>query len=253
MLTGHIREMQKTDPRRVRIVYEKPRWHEMWFNNPRIAHPKEEGDFQIYKPRDNYLRPYCVEKSPRQWTWKAYGPPRGELYFTPEEEAFGRRHAGRVIIEPLLKPGASPNKQWAPWKWANVSTRLKSSGFKVTQIGMSGPNTPLPGTEYIQTRTMRLAAAVIKHARLVVVPEGGLHHVAEAVGCPAVVIFGGYIAPSVTGYSDQVNIFPPSEQWPLGCGMRVKCRHCDDAMDSITIDQVADAALGLLKCEPSTV
>lgn len=238
MLTGHARLLQENDPRKVRFVYERGRWHESWEHNPRIARPNEKGDFQEYRPRQNYLRPYMVEKTDRRWTWKPYRPPRGELYFTREEEEFGKQHAGLVLIEPRLKPGASPNKQWG--RWTELVALLKAAGLRVGQMG---PNAAmaLSGVEFVTTRTMRLAAAVMANARAAVLPEGGLHHVAAAVGTPAVVIFGGYISPMVTGYDGQVSLYVEDPKFPLGCGSRLPCPHCQRAMASITPERVMES------------
>ena len=36
MVTGLAREAQLRDPRKVRVVYDRPRYHEAWKHNPRI-------------------------------------------------------------------------------------------------------------------------------------------------------------------------------------------------------------------------
>lgn len=238
MVTGHVREQQRTDPRKVRIVYERPRWSTAWDHNPRIAAKGEAGDFQEYVARHDYLRPYIAAKSGEQWTWRAYpggwggGPPVGELYFTDTERAFAAPYAGRVILEPRLKPGASPNKDWGWARWDELATLLRARRIPYTQLGpIDSPL--LKGAEWIETNSMRYAAAVMAVARAAVLPEGGLHHVAAAVGTPAVVLFGGYIAPAVTGYAAHRNLFVHTSAHPLGCGMRVACRHCRDAMAEI--------------------
>lgn len=237
LVTGQARVLQEKDPRKVKIIYEKPRWHEAWFNNPRIAQPDEKGDFQELRPRNNYLRPYMVAKSNDRWTWKAWGPPKGELYFKDAELKTGEKYPDRIILEPHLKPGASPNKQW-PWdRWQTLAKMLCQDGFKVAQMGESQKKA-LEGAEFIWTRSMRLAATVVAKAKAVIVPEGALHHVAAVVNVPAVVLFGGYISPAVTGYEGQASLFEHTPEHPLGCGWRVHCQHCVDAMAKITPERV---------------
>ena len=51
---------------------------------------------------------------------------------------------------------------------------------------------------------------------------------------PAVVLFGGYISPDVTGYDRHANLFTGGE----ACGRRTVCDHCRDAMNRITPDLV---------------
>jgi hypothetical protein len=232
MVTGHVREMQRKDPRKVRVVYERPRWHEAWENNPRIALVEEKGDFQVYEPRQGYLRPYMTEKTESRWHWKPYRPPRGELYFSAEEKRFGEKHAGQIIIEPRIKPGASPNKDWGQARWKELVRLATERGLKLAQVGPHGKYR-LPGVSLIVTSTMRLAAAVLAQARAAVLPEGGLHHVCAAVGTSAVVIFGGFISPEVTGYEEQTSLYERDEKYRYGLrpARAVHALRCGDGGD----------------------
>lgn len=245
MLTGQAKLMQRRDPRRVRIEYGSPRWHEAWNNNPRLAAMDERGDFQVLEGRPAGLRAYIQAKKTGRWIWRRHQPEPGELYFNAEEAAFGARYAGRLVIEPTLKPGASPNKQWGWENWQSLADQLQARGLMPTQLGPVG--TPrLEGVEFIQTGSMRLAAAVLSTAHVAVLPEGGMHHVAAAVGTPAVVIFGGYISPEVTGYAAHRNLFTPHREHPIGCGFRTACPHCARAMAAITPAHVMHALESLL-------
>jgi ADP-heptose:LPS heptosyltransferase len=246
MVTGECRRLQERDPRQVRIVYEKSKWFAIWDHNPRIARREAKGDFQEYRPREGYRRPYIAEKSDTKWTWKAYGPPAGEIYFTEQELDFGQQHAGKVILEPSIKPGASPNKQWGREKWISLAKRLEANGFRTTLLGPIRPERLLENQEYIQTVNARLAAAVIAFSRALIIPDGGLHHVAAAVGMPAVVICGGFASPRVAGYEMHTNFFDGDD---LGCGLRTPCNHCREAMNLITVDRVFDAAMKHLSAD----
>jgi ADP-heptose:LPS heptosyltransferase len=240
MVTGMVREAQARDPRKVLIMYEKgkPRWCALWDNNPRIARHGQLGDFQTLRPRSDYLRPYCSEKTPERWTWKPCRPPIGEIYFRAHEQEFGNLNAGRIVFAHTLKHGASPNKRWHGW---DRLARMMARHGDLVQMGTQ-ESEPLAGVRFVQT-TIRQAAAVVARARLVICSEGAMHHIAAAVGTPAVVIFGGYISPEVTGYDGQVSFFRGGG---LGCGMRVPCEHCAAAMESITPEEVYEAAVRLL-------
>lgn len=186
-------------------------------------------------------------KHAQQWIWKAWGPPEGELYFTAEELSFAERYRDRIIVEPHIKPGAPVNKDWGWERWV-LLTRMISRKYqtRVTQLGPPGTR-PLPGVELVHTPRMRLAAAILARAKAAVLPEGAMHHVCAATKTPAVVIFGGFIAPAVTGYAEHRSLFAASRQWPLGCGYRVPCDHCRDAMKSITPEQVLGELEALLE------
>lgn len=239
MVTGQARVMQQTDPRKVLISYEKPRWHDVWNGNPRIARPEERGDFQILHPRIGYLRPYIRTKTRQRWFWRAYTPPVGEIYFTEEEIAFGDKYADRIIFEPHIKIGASPNKQWGWMRWSKLAWLAERKGIKFAQLGM--PGTPeLPSAEFIETGNFRLAAAVLARARVAVLHEGAMHHACAALGTKAVVIFGGFISPAVTGYATQTNFYT-GEGDGLGCGNRTECLHCKLAMGAVRPDVVFTA------------
>lgn len=240
LVTGHVREMQLRDPRKVKIIYEKPRWSEVWDYNPRIAGRDEKGDFQEYRPRINGLRPYCSSKSPERWTWKEYKAPIGELYFEHSERNFASLHAGKVVIGPHVKRQASPNKQWSLDRWGELVVLLTKKGIQPVQLGPPGSRR-VSGVELIETQSFRLAAAVLSRARAAILTEGALHHAAAVLNIPSVVIYGGFISPKQTGYDSQVNIFTGGEP----CGWRIPCKHCAEAMEKITPELVLESFLGL--------
>jgi ADP-heptose:LPS heptosyltransferase len=226
----------------VRLDYGKRLWNEVFENNPRIARYNEGGDFQIYRPRPDGLRPYCKQKTERQWTWQEYKPPVGELYFDPHEKGFSEAFNPMVILEPHIKKSASPNKQW-PWgSWQALVWKLNAFGLKCFQLGPKGTSR-LAGVRFIETESFRKACAVLSRAKLAILTEGGLAHGAAAVGLRSVVVMGAYISPRVIGYDQNINLFVGDD---LGCGMRVPCRHCISAMNKITPDMVFEEAKKLL-------
>lgn len=252
MLSGQARVAQLTDSRKCMPTYQGvPRWSqwgEIWRGNPRIAAPGEVGDFQQIVARDmENRRPYHTGKTAEQWSYNLdFRPEPGEIYLTDEEKEFGAKYAGRIIIEPTIKPGASPNKEWGWIRWSKLVWLLAQKGIHVAQVGPHG--TPeLMGAEFIETKSFRLAAAVLSRAVAVVLPEGGLHHAAAAFGIPGVVIFGGYIPVELTGYPMHRNIGASLED---ACGMRVPCDHCKAWMDRIKPEDVAKSLIGVLKWPP---
>lgn len=238
MAAGQARAKQAADPlgRRVRILdrNKQPRWHPAWEGNTGIVRPGECGDF-LYVLNGPGCRPYIAEKYPDRYKWLNSESVPGRLYFSKAELEYAKPYAPVVVIEPNLKPLASPNKDWGWQRWTAFAEIARRKSIGLVQLGPAGTKT-LPGVGWIETPTMRHACAVLANARAYVGHEGGLHHSAAAVGIPAVVIFGGFISPRQTGYAAHRNLFTGGKP----CGMRVHCEHCARAMAEITPEDVVN-------------
>lgn len=254
MAAGEAEVLVTGTDKRTAIIDERPdrqrhRWHPIWERNPHIARPGESFDFEYVSHPGH--RPYIQGKTMRQWTWVPYRPLPGKLFFSPQELAYSEYGKGGVVIQPVVKAGASPNKQWRLEEWQALIERMPR--VRWVQVG-DGTEPRLAGVTFIRTPGFREAAAVLSGARAAVLLEGGLHHAAAAVNTPAVVVFGGFISPEVTGYAMQRNIFVPNADTnrPLGCGMRIPCSHCFRAMLSIKASRVATELEELLCTEIPT-
>ena len=246
IVSGQVRAITDRDASAKVVVRDRNgavRKHDMWKNHPSIL---QEPNSKFTGPIHSIvngpgIRPYIADKTPRRWVWKEMTCNRGQIFFSPEEEAFAARHSPMVVVEPNNKQRASPNKSWGWVKWNKLCWILKEKGILCVQLGE--PDTKLlDGVHLIETRSFREACAVLGRARAAVLPEGGLHHAAAALGVPSVVIFGGYISPKQTGYASQTNLF--TGETP--CGMRIQCPHCAKAMAQITPERVAEELLKLL-------
>ena len=187
------------------------------------------------------VRPYIAGKTAERWTWRLYIPEPAEIVFTPDELAFAKPFAGSILIEPNVKDIGHTNKDWGRERWGALLRPLRDMGIVPLQCGPSGSR--WLGVRHVVTPTFRHAMAVLSVCKAAILPEGGLHHAAAAVGTPAVVIFGGFIGPDVTGYSQHRNLFTGGK----ACGMRTNCAHCKDAMAKITPTRVIDELKGILK------
>lgn len=209
------------------------RWHEIWEGNPNIVLPG--GHYDVTHANGGGNRPYIQDKGMRAWTWKPYTPEPGAIYLTDAERAWAEGYAGHVLVNPTIKAGASPNKLWPLARWIE----LVSANPHIPWLQVGAPSDPRVCKKFVATPTFRHAVAVLAVARAAVLHEGGLHHAAAAVGTRSVVIYGGFISPKCTGYNTHANLFADSDKYPLGCGMRVGCFHCESAMKSITTRHVA--------------
>lgn len=242
MVTAQVKRMARESPnirvavRDIRLEDGWHRWHSLWSGNPHIVAPGREYDAVLDNGPGN--RPYISGKTMRQWFWNEYEQEPGELYLTAQELSLARKTAGRIIVQPFVKASASPNKRWPMEDWQALIA--KKPRWPWLQIG-DGREPRLGGVEFLVTKDFREACGALSGARLLVSQEGGVHHAAAALGVNAVVIFGGFISPRVTGYKAHTNLFVESEQFPLGCGARVPCFHCHKAMHAIRPHHVIEA------------
>lgn len=248
MAAGQARALHAQTGRRVIIRDRKGaiREHEIWLHNPYIVRRADRPFKPVEMVNGPSVRPYIASKNIDKWTWREWACPVGEIFFSADERSFGEQNAGllsrAVVIEPNVKQKASPNKDWGRERWMALASLLRSAGMQPVQLGPVGTQV-IAGARLVETPNFRLACAVLSRARAAVLPEGGLHHAAAALNVPSVVIFGAYIAPSVTGYKRQRNLFTGSG---AGCGMRIPCQCCVEAMARITPALVMEEVRQLL-------
>lgn len=243
LITGFARNLYLATKIPVSILNRRSavRRHDAWLNNPYITMEQRTNTFLFHFSGH---RPYIQHKLEQQWIFKEIELPLPDLFFSPEEENFGRLYNNRVIIEPTLKPGASPNKQYPMNYWWDVVDELLSKNYRVAQVGAWPKESFRSDVEMIHTRDIRLASAIIKHSIAYIGHEGGLHHSSAAVRTPAVVIMGGFVGPKQTGYDLKTHRYLTGNSAP--CGYKVPCKHCQSAMLSITPDIVIKSFLEVI-------
>lgn len=210
----------------------KPQWFDVWDGLPYILRRPTPGCEIIVSGGGQ--RDYIEAKTPEKWVWKRYSPHPAAIAFTPAELAFAAPHAGRVMIEPHGKAVGHSNKVYPYLRWLEVVRSMPETQF--VQCGAGDlPWIMEPNVKHVVTPSFRHAAAVLAGSRALVSGEGGLMHAAAAVGVQAVVYFGAFISPEVTGYARNANLFAGTG---LGCGMRTNCPHCRKAADRISPEEI---------------
>ena len=236
MVTGEARRRQEAgDPRPVAVLdrHGTPRRHPLWAGNPRIATPEAVArglDVQTIVNGPG-CRPYIDygRTTATCWAYTDWRAAPGELY-----DIERRKPQDYVIVEPHIKAKASPNKDWGWERWQALVGRLD-----LDWVQLGPPSTRLlDGVRHIETATFLAACRALTGARAAVLPEGGPHHAAAALGVSGVVIFGAMTSPANTGYDLHVNLYEPADG-ASPCGMRVPCEHCARAMARIEPETVA--------------
>jgi len=241
MATAHARREYKGNKIAIGTVDRRWYWSPIFDNNPIIATPTEiRGRTKVdWIVNASGCRPYInydvmekpIKTAPRFY-YNEIGPlDPGEIYFTNDEKP--QILTGRyIVIEPNIKENSvSPNKQWGIDKFQSVVNALPHVRFVQPKYGMP----ILDSVEPIETKSFRDACRLIRDSIGYLGNEGGLHHAAAAVCTPAIVIFGGYHSPKVTGYAEHINL-------SIGdpCGIRAPCEHCKEVMESITVEMVCE-------------
>ena len=217
-------------------------WSEEIFrHNPNVARPGSEGTADLvwvdyYKGHRKYN---SLDARRERWVWNyEFKASPGEIFFNSDEIAFYQT-AGKdfILVEPNVPwhKSVAPNKDWGLKNYQAVVDLLLREGHEVVQTKHGRDQ--LKGVRSVSTPTFRHALAIMSQAKTVLVPEGGLHHGAAAVGVPAVVLFGGFIPPEVTGYSWHANLTGGAK----ACGSLGQCLHCKNAMRNISVEEVYQA------------
>ena len=170
---------------------------------------------------------------------------RPYLALDDSEAAAGAWAKGCVVVQssglgaryPLLL------KEWYPERFNAVVDALRGQ-YEFIQIG-SASDPPLAHARDLRGKsTIRGSAAILHHARLYIGLEGFLMHLARAIDCPSVIIYGGHTGPWQTGYICNKNLYSDLSCAPCGRGTCDIGRKC---MAEIQPEDVVVAVHDLLR------
>ena len=171
------------------------------FTRPEYA-PIEEGDRRKVPPR-HIIAGMCGRAG-------ITGPIdiRPYLELNEEEKPAAAWASGQIVIQSNGMAARHPmlNKQWYPGRFQDVVDALAGE-VDFIQVG-SAADPPLRHVNDLRGTTgIRETAAILHHARLYVGTVGFLMHLARAVECPGVIVFGGREAPWQSGYVCNINLY----------------------------------------------
>ncbi len=172
------------------------------------------------------IRPYLLlseqEKSPAAW---AHG------HIVIQSSGMAARHPMR-------------NKEWYPERVQNVVDAL-AGDVEFIQLGSKSDPALQHAKDLRGATNIRETAAILSHARLYVGTVGFLMHVARAVECPSVIIFGGREAPWQSGYVCNTNLYTAVPCAP--CWRANTCEFDRECMREISVADVVSAIRQMMK------
>jgi hypothetical protein len=166
-----------------------------------------------------------------------------ELIESEKAEAAWAR--GKVVIQSSGLAAQVPmrNKEWYPDRFQAVVNALHRE-FVFIQIGAS-VDPPLQNvTDLRGSTTIRQSAAILYQSRLYIGNEGFLMHLARAVECPSVIVFGGRVKPRQIGYLCNANVYSSPPCSP--CWRSNKCDFDRRCMAEISPQDVIEAVRAML-------
>lgn len=230
---------QTGKPVRIECALGTVRHHLIWEGNP--AYSKTAS--QAIVDGGGY-RPYIESWKGRKANFNLdYAARAGKIYIPESARASAPQlKPPYAIVAPFLKSGASPNKDWGAARWEQV---IRNFPVPVYQLCPDAKTQAIPGAVAVQTPDLYSALVCIEGAAVVMAAEGGTHHMAASLGVPAVVVFGSFVPPQVTGYEFHHNIAVDTEHGY--CGNWEPCTACAESLAEITPAQVRRAALLILE------
>ncbi len=169
---------------------------------------------------------------------------RPYLNLAPTERRAGQRVQRQIAIHSTALTAALPYhaKEWGPPRLTAVAQAL-GADFNLVQIGTAGDPALPVALDLRGKTTLREAAAVLAGSLCFVGLEGFLAHLARAVECPSVIVFGGRASPETFGYPANTNLYAQVDCSP--CGLREGCTFGMKCMSAITPEMVIAAVRDL--------
>jgi hypothetical protein len=166
---------------------------------------------------------------------------RPYLFLTQKEFAAGKIGVQQVVMQSSDLAATVPmrNKEWYPERFQEVCAELRAD-VQVIQLGAIGDPKLEGATDLRGQTTAREAAAILANSLVFVGLPGFLMHLARAVDCRSVIIYGGHEKPAQTGYVANKNLYTGVRCAP--CWLRNPCDFNRKCMDQIRPAQVVAAA-----------
>ena len=166
---------------------------------------------------------------------------RPYLFLSQKEFAAGKISAQQVVMQSSDRTATLPmrNREWYPDRFQEVCAELRAD-VQVIQLGAASDPKLEGATDLRGQTTTRETAAILANSLVFVGLSGFLMHLARAVDCRSVIVYGGHEKPAQTGYVANKNLYTGVRCAP--CWLRNPCDFDRKCMDQIHPPQVITAA-----------
>lgn len=167
---------------------------------------------------------------------------RPYLYLSSAEKTTGRIVPNQIAIQTSGLGARYPmkNKEWYAERFQQVVDSLRSK-FDFVQVGAAS-DPLMSGVHDLRGKTsIRETAVILSQSILMIGLVGGLMHLARAVDCRAVIIYGGRELSSQSGYICNENLASTMPCSP--CWLRNDCEYERECMRMIDADAVLKAVI----------
>lgn len=157
-----------------------------------------------------------------------------------KEKQFGKFSKNQITICTSSNATIIPmkNKEWYTARYQQIVNTLKTK-YQFIQIGVADDE-PLENVIDMRGKTtIRETASILFQSKLLVSHVGFLMHLARAVDCGSVIIYGGREHPNQSGYSCNSNIYQKEDCSP--CWQHNRCDFDKMCMDKISVEAVIKA------------
>lgn len=170
---------------------------------------------------------------------------RPYLYLSDAERRAGRVAPRQIALQSSALGASTPlaNKEWYVERMQAVVDGLRDR-YTFVQIGVATDPKLKNVIDVAGKTNVRQAAAILSESRAFVGLASGLMHVARAVDCPSVIVYGGRERPEISGYvcNDNLTRNPPCSP----CWKRNRCEYDRVCMATISADDVVRSVDRLL-------
>jgi hypothetical protein len=166
---------------------------------------------------------------------------RSYITLLAAEKKAGRRFAKQAVIQSSGRAagrGLITNKNWFPDRYQAVSDQIADS-MPMIQLG-EDTDPPIRGAlDWRGKTSLRESAAILACSEVFIGQVGFLMHLARAVDCRSVIVYGGREDPFVSGYRVNENVVGRTICSP--CWQRNRCDYGHECMRMIEADAVVAA------------